>query len=44
MYFYSGVEYMGKLEYGHSSQNKFFIRRAVTKMKKEISEFKKKGF
>ena len=44
VYFYSGVEYMGKLEYGHSSQNKFFIRRAVTKMKKEISEFKKKGF
>lgn len=42
--FSSPVPYMGRLEYGHSSQNKFFIRQAVAKMKNEISGFKKKGF
>lgn len=42
--FSSPVPYMGRLEYGHSSRNKFFIRRAVTKMKNEISGFKKKGY
>ena len=42
--FSSPVPYMGKLEYGHSSQNKFFIRQAVVKMKNELSGFKKKSY
>jgi hypothetical protein len=42
--FSSPVPYMGRLEYGHSSDKKFFIRQAIAKMKNEISSFKKKGY
>lgn len=42
--FYNPVPYMGRLEHGYSSQNKYFVRSAVFKMKKNLSGFKKKGY
>ena len=38
--FYNPTRYMGMLEYGHSSQNKFFIRSSVKKMTNKISSIR----
>ena len=38
--FYNPTPYMGMLEYGHSSQNKFFVRRSVKKMANKISSLR----
>ena len=38
--FYNPTPYMGVLEYGHSSQNQFFIRRSVKKMANKISSIR----
>lgn len=39
--FFNPVPYMARLEYGHSSQNKFWIKASVSKMASTLSSLKK---
>ena len=38
--FFNATPYINELEYGHSSKNSFFIKRATTRMKNEFSNLR----
>lgn len=38
--FFNSTPYINELEYGHSSKNSFFIKRATTRMKNEFSNLR----